>query len=1067
MKKYILNFVLLFTVLIYPVFSFHKNEYIELNLENAQNNIVELEEKVNSTYMKEVISELDSIMDAYIYSDISKNPPMQDYHIKVNIKEELAKIETSQERSFYEFYRDVRKTLNKLRDYHLNIIGKDISFGKDIINFSKYALCLPFKLNLDYKENKEDKIYIKEYPECSSYYEKDVLDFIKSHENISLDKIEGIDSFEYIQQFGKDFYEIKNPHAHFSYFIRNFHFFYLKTIPLTQKEIDSINLIFNDNKKLALNYHIIKPENIFNENEKILINKEEFIIYLEKEISNFKNKNIFDIKKEFLKSKNLYKEKIKKDAIKWDYETKNQEFKCLADEDNKLNIFYQSSFEFNNLDDGENIIYKCAKLFYSNNYRIVGIESNNLGGDGSLAYLLTQLIQPKIDVRFNMAVKQNELIKDYFNQNKNNLLEINTCLPFENWENFIEEKPDDYGNNTKHYRSKIYNFVPKININNLKQKRLEFEKQGKLKKPTDIIIFTDSISFDSTSFFIKNLQNTGGAIIAGYLGNPKISENFDASQGPSIGDSFSWSNYYTNLSKNGFELNSLTFAESFDDDYQNEGDTLIPREYKINKVDERTNIYHYFDDSSYEEFINEAKKIFKKYNEENKCNKDNLNLLLENEECSDGNAHGGYLCGESGKWTKQCEFFYCDIGYYYNHNKKECEINQCTKDIYIDINEEMKKEFEISEGNTYILAFNNNSLAYFIDSPIEDIIHYPTFEVCTKFCAVKNNSVKFMYVNYFHTVNKNITIKVTSVVNSADIFSIKVDSPKISKIRPISKKIINFIQVTEKNYFYADSYDNYAKINFGEYSEGIQITDILNTNAEYFPESHNKIMELNPDKIYVIIVNAKASYAKLYLHNEIPYSMKLLDGNKNLLYLKKGKEYEFNFESNNMPFLIKLNMVKKTTLDIGTEYGIKTTLNIDNKYYNPIIQIDQIYKGKIIINNIENDDDLIELLYSFGEKETEILNERTIENKTISKNITLVEYSLENNETNMEIYLESDDSFKIAVYAGPTIYNYFYYSPFNLPENSENSVKKYFIKLNNPLKNIGEDLKKNEKYKVK
>ena len=149
MKKYILNFVLLFTILIYQVFSFHKNEYIELNSENAQNNIVELEEKVNSTYMKEVILELDSIMDAYIYSDISKNPPMQDYHIKVNIKEELAKIETSQERSFYEFYRDVRKTLNKLRDYHLNIIGKDISFGKDIINFSKYALCLPFKLNLD------------------------------------------------------------------------------------------------------------------------------------------------------------------------------------------------------------------------------------------------------------------------------------------------------------------------------------------------------------------------------------------------------------------------------------------------------------------------------------------------------------------------------------------------------------------------------------------------------------------------------------------------------------------------------------------------------------------------------------------------------------------------------------------------------------------------------------------------------------------------------------------------------------------------------------------------------
>ena len=48
--------------------------------------------------MKEVISELDSIMDAYVYSDISQNPPNQDYHIKVNIKEELSNIETNQKK---------------------------------------------------------------------------------------------------------------------------------------------------------------------------------------------------------------------------------------------------------------------------------------------------------------------------------------------------------------------------------------------------------------------------------------------------------------------------------------------------------------------------------------------------------------------------------------------------------------------------------------------------------------------------------------------------------------------------------------------------------------------------------------------------------------------------------------------------------------------------------------------------------------------------------------------------------------------------------------------------------
>ena len=185
-------------------------------------------------------------------------------------------------------------------------------------------------------------------------------------------------------------------------------------------------------------------------------------------------------------------------------------------------------------------------------------------------------------------------------------------MPFESWENFLEEEPDDYGNNIKHYRTKIYNFVPKAVINNAKKIRLELEKEGKLKKPTDIIIFTDSISYGETSLFIKNLQNTGGAIIAGYLGNPKVREIFDSSQGPSGNLDFSWTNYYKNLEKNGFRINSITVEESFEKDYKK--DNMIPREYKENRVDERVSIYSYFDDSSYEEFKTETKNIFEKYN---------------------------------------------------------------------------------------------------------------------------------------------------------------------------------------------------------------------------------------------------------------------------------------------------------------------------------------------------------------------------------------------------------------------------------------------------------------------
>ena len=471
MENYIIYLTLLFAALISPSLSIRENSPIVLTSKNLSNSIEELNENVNSTYMKDVISDLEKVMDAYVYSDISQSPPNTDYFLKVNIQEELSKIETYKDRPFYDFYRDIRKALNKLRDIHLDIIGKDISFGKNLIRFSQYALCLPFKLLMDYNSENQIKIFIDEYPECSSYYDEDILEFIRNNKNISLEKIQNIDAFEYIQKLGNEFYEVKNPHAHFSFYIKNFHFFYLNRIPLLQDEIDS-NIIFSfKDKILPLRYHIIKPDNLFDENEKNIINKEEFDIYFSKKISKFENKNIFEIKNEFLKLKNLYNKidsENKSKEIKWHYETQQKEFKCRVDEENKLNVFYQSSFNFNNIADGEYVITKCIKMFYSNNYRIVGIESNNLGGNSLLSYLLTQLIQPKIDAKFHMAVRNSELIKEHFENNKNYYLEENTCLPFKNWDDFIESEPDIYSDNIKHYRSKLYSFVPRVFINNVK-----------------------------------------------------------------------------------------------------------------------------------------------------------------------------------------------------------------------------------------------------------------------------------------------------------------------------------------------------------------------------------------------------------------------------------------------------------------------------------------------------------------------------------------------------------------------------------------------------------------------
>ena len=102
-------------------------------------------------------------------------------------------------------------------------------------------------------------------------------------------------------------------------------------------------------------------------------------------------------------------------------------------------------------------------------------------------------------------------------------------------------------------------------------------------------------------------------------------------------------------------------------------------EFEKIPIDERANLYNKYDDSRYQEFIDEAKKIFNKYNNEN-CNSENKNILLLSEECDialNPNTHGGYECGDNNKWSDICVPLYCDIGYYFDIVKKECVEDPC------------------------------------------------------------------------------------------------------------------------------------------------------------------------------------------------------------------------------------------------------------------------------------------------------------------------------------------------------------------------------------------------------
>ena len=245
---------------------------------------------------------------------------------------------------------------------------------------------------------------------------------------------------------------------------------------------------------------------------------------------------------------------------------------------------------------------------------------------------------------------------------------------------------DNYGNGVKHKRSQYFGIFNSSDLKKHKKRREKYFEKDKLKKPTEILIFTDAFSYSAASAFIKGLQETGAALTVGYLGNPKSNDTFDASQSPSFVGDLSNSEPYQNIKNCGFLVTRVTIYETYNYTFQTQNPT--PREYLIHPVDERVPIYEGYSDSLYDRFISESKRILKKYNEENQCNPNNLDLLFDpnnKKDCyifeNDIHAHGGYECDpKTGKWSNICKPYYCDIGYYFDKYQNKCIVDICTKE---------------------------------------------------------------------------------------------------------------------------------------------------------------------------------------------------------------------------------------------------------------------------------------------------------------------------------------------------------------------------------------------------
>ena len=628
-----------------------------------------------------------TIKDVYAFNEISKDPPQPEnyntYFNPVNIEERLKKININKITK-YEFFQNISKIFSDLKDPLISISWK-------MTDLDQFYFFEP----LDFYIKEKDGIP-KIYGKCNinrntMKYFKDgnkIYELALKLVDVPIDNINGYNAIDFFEIFGGNYMSRKNSHSSFNYKIRGNHnkmslIFY----PLNYEDFKNFRIIYENKELFDVDFIFLSNLQIYEgEDDDSLINPPLGYNILEKEI---KNIDINSIKKN-----NILKEDYN---LLWNYYYSNY-FKCLVDDENKINIYYIHclSPEEGENDEFINVIVNCYKLFDNNTYPIIVINDMNTKGDIQIAQLLLNIISPLYSFNIYGTMKINEHLTE-INETKNvinNFADINNCSTIDY--SFLKSNKIqiEYSLNNKIYLTQPFILKKNRTIISEIEKAKKFMKNKR--KPTEILILTDGTSTSVGSILIKYFKKAGAGIVAGYMGNPsKKNFYFDSSESNSIPFSSKEISYFSESHKKleekfSFKFESLPAIQIFFDYNINN----FPLEYELGLVDEKLEIYEIFDKYNYQRFIEESKNIFEKY--KNNCNFNNKNLLLISELCDEhfenNYTHGGFECDNNGKWSFHCVPSYCDQGYIFDQYIKKCVEDPCLKNKEEEYEEEIKEE---------------------------------------------------------------------------------------------------------------------------------------------------------------------------------------------------------------------------------------------------------------------------------------------------------------------------------------------------------------------------------------
>ena len=227
-------------------------------------------------YYESIIDNVIEIMKKYAYIDIIKSPLKKNgsyYSLEVDIIQELQNLKEQVKKAppkFYKFYQELLKIIDKTKDYH-------IYFGY-LDNKGQYSLlinlivCPP--IEFDFQRNKSVLVKPNQLVTILGNNTVQVENYEKINNNyknkITVEKINGINVYDFIRRFCSEYIQFKSPSAKFIFNRENIKATALWQCPLNPEEFKYFNITYSNGETISSSYIGFLSENNNRENRNMI-----------------------------------------------------------------------------------------------------------------------------------------------------------------------------------------------------------------------------------------------------------------------------------------------------------------------------------------------------------------------------------------------------------------------------------------------------------------------------------------------------------------------------------------------------------------------------------------------------------------------------------------------------------------------------------------------------------------------------------------------------------------------------------------------------------------------------